>query len=75
MTNAIETQIDPMISAIVKGIASEFPMRTHAELDMFTLERIAANMGCTKPNNQPKVTLRTVCVVVKPYLWNGCNTI
>ena len=73
--NPTEIHVETMISKIVKGSASDFQIRTHAELEIFTLERTAASIGCTKPSNQHETKLMTVCVVVKPYRRNGCITI
>ena len=67
----VETHTDVTISSILKCNTSELPISTHAELQTLTSERIAASTGCIRPRNQPVTTTTTLCIRLKPYLWNG----
>ena len=74
MSNPMDRLTEEMIKTIVKGKVSELPIRTQAELLILPSDSVAASMGCINPSSQPATTLITVCVVVKPYLWNGFHT-
>ena len=74
MSNPIDRLTEQMIKTILKGKVSELPIRTQAELLMLPSDSVAARIGCIGPSSQPATILITVCVVVKPYLWNGFHT-